>query len=88
MIVKVNNLTEQILLDEIIKFCVEEREISRECIQPKAKFIDDLGIDSLDILEMVVILEHKYNIRINENLAREVSTVQEAIDLIMKSIAK
>ncbi len=80
-----NEITEKILLDEIIAFCTKERNISFESINPDAKFIDDLGIDSLDILEMVVILEHKYNISINENLAREVLTVQEAIDLIVKS---
>ena len=83
-----NEITEKILLDEIIAFCTKERNISSQSIKPDAKFIDDLGIDSLDILEMVLIVEHKYNISVNENLAREVSTIQEAIDLIVKSNSK
>jgi acyl carrier protein len=56
---------------------VEDDEVSTE-----ASFIDDLGADSLDTVELVMAFEEEFNIEIPDEDAERISTVQEAIDYI------
>lgn len=51
-------------------------------IQPASSFIDDLGADSLDIVELVMLIEKEFNIEIPDEDAEKISTVQDAIDYI------
>lgn len=60
---------------------VKESEVTRE-----ASFIDDLGADSLDCVELVIDFEHEFGIEINDNEAENINTVGEAIDYINKLI--
>lgn len=56
---------------------VDESEVN-----PGASFVDDLGADSLDIVELVMALEESFDIHITDEEAEKISTVQEAIDYI------
>ncbi|MBM4391756.1 MAG: acyl carrier protein [Deltaproteobacteria bacterium] len=51
-------------------------------VVPSASFIDDLGADSLDIVELVMAIEKDFNIEIPDDDAEKISTVQDAIDYI------
>jgi acyl carrier protein len=60
---------------------VEEDEVSSE-----ASFIDDLGADSLDTVELVMAFEEEFNIEIPDEDAEGISTVQDAIDYIKANV--
>jgi acyl carrier protein len=60
---------------------VEEDEVSAE-----ASFIDDLGADSLDTVELVMAFEEEFNIEIPDEDAEGISTVQDAIDYIKANV--
>ena len=60
---------------------VKESEVTRE-----ASFIDDLGADSLDCVELIIDFEHEFGIEIDDNEAENINTVGEAIDFIKKLI--
>jgi acyl carrier protein len=60
---------------------VEEDEVSAE-----ASFIDDLGADSLDTVELVMAFEEEFNIEIPDEDAEGISTIQEAIDYIKANV--
>jgi len=60
---------------------VEENEVS-----PEASFIDDLGADSLDTVELVMAFEEEFNIEIPDEDAEGISTVQDAIDYIKTNV--
>lgn len=55
---------------------------SLDKVKNESSFVDDLGGDSLDIIEMVLALEDKYGIVIPEHVAEELDTVQKVIDYI------
>ena len=56
--------------------------VSTDEIVPDASFIDDLGADSLDIVELVMLIEREFDIEIPDEDAEKISTVQDAIDYI------
>ncbi len=56
--------------------------VSQDEIVPTASFIEDLGADSLDIVELVMAIEKEFDIEIPDEDAERISTVQDAIDYI------
>lgn len=57
-------------------------------VNPDASFIDDLGADSLDIVELVMAIEKEFNIEIPDEDAERISTVKDAINYISDKVAK
>ena len=51
-------------------------------VTPQASFIDDLGADSLDVVELVMGLEEEFDVNIPDEDAEKITTVQEAVDYI------
>jgi len=69
--------------DEQIKQIIAEKlEISIEQITDDAKFIDDLGADSLDVVELIMTLEDEFDIEISDEEAEKIVTVRNAIDFM------
>ena len=64
------------------KMIVEQLGVSEAEVVPEAKFIDDLGADSLDIVELVMALEDEYGIEIPDEDAEKIETVGDAIKYI------
>jgi len=61
--------------------------VKLEEITPDASFIDDLGADSLDIVELVVHIEDEFDIKIPDEEAEKITTVQDAIDYVNGQLA-
>ena len=72
------------LFDEIKEVIVEQLNVSPEEVKPEAKFVEDLGADSLDVVEMIMALEEKFEIEIPDSEAEKIQTVQDAVDYIEK----
>jgi acyl carrier protein len=65
---------------------VEQLGVEAEEVSPEASFIDDLGADSLDTVELVMAFEEEFNIEIPDEDAEGISTVQDAIDYIKANV--
>ncbi len=68
--------------EKVKKMIVEQLGVSESEVVPEAKFIDDLGADSLDIVELVMALEDEYGIEIPDEDAEKIETVGDAIKYI------
>ena len=68
--------------DKVKSIIVEQLGISEDEVKPEASFIDDLGADSLDIVELVMAFEEAFDIDIPDEDAEKIGTVKDAISYI------
>lgn len=68
--------------DRIKAIIAEKLDIGIEQVTDEAKFIDDLGADSLDVVELIMTLEDEFEIEITDEDAEKIVTVRNAIDFI------
>lgn len=68
--------------EKVKKMIVDQLGVSESEVVPEAKFIDDLGADSLDIVELIMALEDEYGIEIPDEDAEKIETVGDAIKYI------
>ncbi len=61
---------------------IEQLGVSEEEVKPEASFVDDLGADSLDLVELVMALEEEFGQEIPDEDAEKIATVQDAINYI------
>ena len=73
--------------DKVKKIVVEHLGVEEGKVTPEASFIDDLGADSLDTVELVMAFEEAFGVEIPEDAAEKISTVKDAIDYIEKQKA-
>ena len=73
--------------DKVRNFLIEELEIEPENIFPDAKLKDDMGIDSLDFVDIVVIVEKNFGFKINAEEMAGVDTFSKFCDYIEKKIS-
>ena len=66
----------------ISKIIVQQLGVNPEQVTPEAKFIEDLGADSLDTVELVMAFEEEFGIEIPDDAAEKILTVQNAIEFI------
>ncbi len=75
-------------LEERIKEIISDQlGVKLEEVENNKFFINDLGADSLDIIELIMALEEEFNIEISDDLAEKIDTVQSSIDCV-KSLKK
>ncbi|MBO6827655.1 MAG: acyl carrier protein [Sneathiella sp.] len=68
--------------ERVKKIVIEHLGVDEAQVTPEASFIDDLGADSLDTVEMVMAFEEEFEIEIPDEAAEKISTVKSAIDFI------
>ena len=72
------------IAERVKKIVVEHLGVEPEKVTENASFIDDLGADSLDIVELVMAMEEKFEIEIPDEDAEKIRTVSDAVDYIEK----
>ena len=69
--------------DRVKKIVIEQLGVKAEEVTPGASFVDDLGADSLDTVELVMALEEEFECEIPDEQAEKITTVQQAVDHIL-----
>ena len=67
---------------KVKEIVVEQLGVTPEQVTPEASFIEDLGADSLDTVELVMALEEEFDVQIPDDEAEKITTVQQAVDYI------
>jgi len=73
--------------DRVKKIVVEHLGVESDKVTEEASFIDDLGADSLDIVELVMAFEEEFGVEIPDDAAEKITTVKDAIDYIEQNKA-
>ncbi|MET1255570.1 acyl carrier protein [Aliikangiella maris] len=72
--------------DRVKKIVVEQLGVSEDAVKLEASFVDDLGADSLDTVELVMLLEEEFDTEIPDDEAEKINTVQAAVDYIKANV--
>ncbi len=70
----------------VIEIIVEQLGVGEDEVIPEASFIDDLGADSLDLVELIMALEEEFGLEISDEEAEKIQTVQDVISYINEHI--
>ena len=68
--------------NRVKKIVVEQLGVGEEEVKNESSFVDDLGADSLDTVELVMALEEEFDIEIPDEEAEKITTIQQAIDFV------
>jgi acyl carrier protein len=71
--------------EKMKKIICEQLDVSEADVVPTAGFVDDLGADSLDQVELIMAMEEEFNVSISDEDAEKIATVQDAIDYVKKA---
>ena len=72
--------------ERVKKIVVERLEVDAEKVTEKASFIDDLGADSLDLVELVMAFEEEFGIEIPDDVQEQIGTVGDAVRFITERV--
>jgi len=72
--------------EKVKHIIVEQLGVDEEEVKAEASFVDDLGADSLDVVELVMALEEEFGIEISDEDAEKLSTVQHSIAYIQENV--
>ncbi len=68
--------------DKLIEIIAEQLSVEKDKVVSAASFVDDLGADSLDLVELIMAMEEAFDIEIADEVAEKITTVKDAIDHI------
>ena len=77
-------MSEQSTFDKVKAISVEQLSVAPDDVKMESTFIDDLGADSLDIVELIMAFEEEFNTEIPDEVAEKIRTVKDAVDLLDK----
>jgi len=72
--------------ERLRKIVAEQLSVDEEDVVPEASFIEDLNADSLDLVELIMTLEEEFNIKISDEDAEKIQTVQDAMDYLQEHL--
>jgi acyl carrier protein len=72
------------LKEKVYRVIAEKLEIDSDEIVPEASFVDDLGADSLDLVELIMSMEEEFELDIDDKDAEKLKTVQDVLDYLEK----
>ncbi|MDR2302151.1 MAG: acyl carrier protein [Deltaproteobacteria bacterium] len=70
------------ILNRVIKVVANELSIDESEVVPEASFQDDLGADSLDLVELIMAIQEQFDVSINDETSKDIKTVQDVVDFI------
>ena len=73
--------------EKVKEIIVDQLGVSADEVKPEAKFVDDLGADSLDLTELIMAMEEEFGVEIADEAAQKIVKVQDAIDFIAEKKA-
>ena len=71
--------------EKVIDIIVEQLSVDKDKVVPSASFVDDLGADSLDLVELIMAMEEAFGIEIPDEVAEKITTVKDAIEHVNKA---
>ncbi|HVN37836.1 MAG TPA: acyl carrier protein [Myxococcota bacterium] len=74
------------LEDRVAEIIVEQLGVSREEISPDASFVEDLGADSLDIVELVMAMEEEFDVEIPDDDAARIERIRDAVAYLKQKL--
>lgn len=74
------------LFDRLKEIIVEKLGVDSEEVKPEASFIEDLGADSLDIVELIMDIEEEFDLEIPDEEAENLNTIQDALNYLQKNV--
>lgn len=69
-------------IPQVIKVVADQFSVDPSEVRPESSFQDDLGADSLDLVELIMAMEEEFDIKIDDEAAQKIKTVQNAADYI------
>ncbi len=80
-------MTQEEIFEKVKEIIVDQLGVAENAVTLEASFVDDLGADSLDIVELVMALEEEFEIEIPDTDAEKVVTVSDVVDYLKDKIA-
>jgi len=72
--------------EKIAKIICEQLDVPEKDVVPEASFVDDLGADSLDQVELIMAMEEEFDISIPDEDAEKIATVKDAVDYVKAAV--
>ncbi|MCS7279653.1 MAG: acyl carrier protein [Thermodesulfobacteriaceae bacterium] len=76
------------LEEKIVDIIAEKLNLSKDQIKPEASFIDDLGADSLDLVELVMTMEETFGMEVPDEDAEKLKTVKDVIEYVKSKLGE
>lgn len=75
------------IFDEIVELLSDQMNIDKSMLRPETRFVEDLHTDSLDMVEMLIALEDKYNITVPDEEAKQLDTLGKLAEYVESKVA-
>ena len=77
-----------LIKDKVLELVLENLEVDAAALVPEAKFIDDLGVSSMDLWELVLVMEDVFDLEVPDEALEKLVTIQDAIDFIESHLGR
>ena len=74
--------------EKVKQIIIEQLDVAESDVVPEAAFVDDLGADSLDQVELIMAMEEEFDVSVPDEDAEKIATVKNAIDYIKKALGE
>ena len=72
--------------DKVKKIIAEKLSVDMDEVVPEASFVDDLGADSLDLVELIMSMEEEFDVEISDEDAEKMTSVKDAMEYVNKHV--